>query len=72
MANRTAPQDEGSDDSAWLISREHEDHLDWLENQEREAEAAERARLKAAARVGMFTSIWEFFTKPRRPAGSGD
>ena len=56
----------------WLVSREHEDQLDWLENQRREAEAAERARVKAAAKAGFFSSIWEFFTKPKRPAGWGD
>ena len=55
-----------------LISREHEDHLDWLENQEHEAEVAERARVAAEARAGVFSSIWEFFTRPRRPARSGD
>jgi len=69
MAQQLNPHDPKGEDLARLLSREHEDRLDWLENQTPQPAPQDSA---PAPTRGLLATLREFVSRFRRPASHAD
>ena len=69
MAQQFNPDDPKGEDLAHMLSREHEDRLDWLENQPAKPVPQDFA---PAPTRGLFATLREFVARFRRPASHPD
>jgi hypothetical protein len=67
MAEQFNPDDLKPEDLERMLSRKHEDRLDWLENQ-----TPQPAPAAPAPPRGLFAALREFFARFRRAAGDVD